>query len=376
MVLRGRPVLRGQAIFSGVSDSFQGRPFSGGAEGAIPFGMSPSHRALAAPLTFAPRLKHYLWGGRRLEELFGRRLPEGVTAESWEVSGHPDEPSEVVAGPLAGRKLPDLVTEYGVELLGRRGARAAGRGHFPLLVKLLDASHALSVQVHPDDAWAAKHRTGESGKDEMWHVLHAEPGAQIICGTSGGGDRAAFRRAVTEGRVQDVLNRVSVRRGDSVMVPAGTVHGILSGVVLLEVQQTSDTTYRIYDWDRLGPDGWPRELHLDKALEVIDFERRGPARVVPRPVTVSGGIRREVIAECRHFVVERIQAEAGAGYAASLDGASCEIWGTVAGTASLHASRAAPLDLEPARFSLLPATMGRFTLQAHTGTVAIRVFLP
>lgn len=338
--------------------------------------MSTSHPALAAPLTFAPRLKHYLWGGRRLEELFGRRLPEGVTAESWEVSGHPGEPSVVVAGPLAGRRLPELVTQYGVELLGRRGTRAAERGTFPLLIKLLDASHALSVQVHPDDAWAATHRTGESGKDEMWHILHAEPGAQIIHGFREGADRAAFRRAVAEGRVQDVLNRVSVRPGDSVMVPAGTVHGILSGVVLLEVQQTSDTTYRIYDWDRLGPDGRPRDLHVARALEVIDFERAGPAVVAPRPVETGGGIRREVIAECRHFVVERIRAEKGAGYTATLDGASCEIWGTVAGKASLHASRAAALDLEPARFCLLPATMGRFTLRAHTKTVAIRVFLP
>ena len=338
--------------------------------------MSTAHPALAAPLTFAPRLKHYLWGGRRLEELFGRWLPHGVTAESWEVSGHPAEPSVVVDGPLAGRALPDLVAEYGVELLGRRGAAAAERGTFPLLVKLLDASHALSVQVHPDDAWAAAHRTGEAGKDEMWLILHAEPGAGIIHGLAPGVDRAAFRRAVAEGRVQDALNRVAVHPGDSVMVPAGTVHGILSGVVLLEVQQTSDTTYRIHDWDRLGPDGRPRELHLDKALEVIDFERRGAALVEPRLVEAGGGVRREVVAACRHFVVERIRADAGAVYAATLDGESCEIWGAVAGTASLRASRAPALDLEPARFSLLPATMGPFALHARTETVAIRVFLP
>ena len=338
--------------------------------------MPASHPALAAPLTFAPRLKHYLWGGRRLEDLFGRRLPEGVTAESWEVSGHPDEPSVVVDGLLTGRTLPDLVAEHGVALLGHRGARAAQRGSFPLLVKLLDASHALSVQVHPDDSWAAAHRTGESGKDEMWHILHAEPGARIIHGLAAGVDRAGLRRAVAEGRVQDVLNRVAVRPGDSVMVPAGTVHGILSGVVLLEVQQTSDTTYRIYDWDRSGPDGRPRELHVDRALEVIDFERRDAALTEPRLVEAGGGIRREVIAECRHFVVERILAEEGATFAATLDGATCEIWGMIGGAASLSPSRVPSLELEPARFVLLPATMGPFTLRAHAETVAIRVFLP
>ena len=338
--------------------------------------MSPVRPALAAPLTFVPRLKHYMWGGRMLHELFGRPLPEGVTAESWEVSGHPEEPSCVVGGPLAGRELPGLVAEFGVKLLGSRGARAAGRGTFPLLVKLLDASHALSVQVHPDDAWAAAHGTGEAGKDEMWHILHTEPGARIIHGLAPGVDRAAFRRAVYQGRVQDVLSRVAVSPGDSVMVPAGTVHGILSGVVLLEVQQTSDTTYRIYDWDRLGPDGIARELHVERALEVIDFERRGTVPVLPRPVEADGGIRREVVAECRHFVVERIRLEAGAAFAARLDGATFEIWGTVAGTASLSASGAPSLGLDPARFVLLPATMGEFQLRAHTGTVAIRVYLP
>ena len=343
---------------------------------AIPLGMPTSHPALATPLTFAPRLKHYLWGGRRLEELFGRRLPAGVTAESWEVSGYPGGPSVVVGGPLAGRELPDLVSQYGIDLLGRRGARAAGSAIFPLLVKLLDASHALSVQVHPDDAWAAAHGTGESGKDEMWHILHAEPGACVVHGLREGVGRTALRRAVTEGRVQDVLKRVTVRPGDSIMVPAGTVHGILSGVVLLEVQQASDTTYRIYDWDRLGPDGRPRELHVDRALEVIDFGHVGTAPGEPRPVEAGGGMRREVVAECRHFVVERIRADAGATFAATLDGESFEIWGTVAGTASLNAPHAPPLDLERARFVLLPASMGPFTLRAHTETVAIRVFLP
>ncbi|MDE2877096.1 MAG: class I mannose-6-phosphate isomerase [Gemmatimonadota bacterium] len=338
--------------------------------------MPTARPALAAPLTFAPRLKHYLWGGRRLEGLFGRCLPGGVTAESWEVSGYPGEPSVVEDGPLAGRELPDLVAEYGIELLGRRGSRAAEKRTFPLLVKLLDASHALSVQVHPDDGWAAAHRTGEPGKDEMWHILHADPGAGIIHGLAPGVDRAALRRAVAERRVQDALNRVAVRPGDSVMVPAGTVHGILSGVVLLEVQQASDTTYRIHDWDRLGPDGRPRELHLDRALEVIDYGRRGAALVEPRVVEASAGVLREVVAACRHFVVERIRADAGANFGATLDGASCEIWGAVAGTASLRPSGAPALDLAPARFVLLPATMGPFTLRAHTETVAIRVFLP
>ena len=332
--------------------------------------------ALNAPLTFVPRLKHYLWGGRRLEQLFGRVLPDGVTAESWEVSGHPDEPSVVDRGPLSGRELPGLVAEYGVELVGRRGARGVERGTFPLLVKLLDASHALSVQVHPDDAYAAAHLPGESGKTEMWYIVHTGPGARIIHGLEQGVSRTALRGAVGEGRVQDVLNRVPVGPGDSVMVPAGTVHGILSGIVLVEVQQTSDTTYRIYDWDRVGPDGKPRELHMDRALEVIDFARREPALVEPRVVGEGGGFRREVIAECEHFVVERVRAEAGAVSEYSLDGGTFEIWGTLEGSASLGAVGSPALEMETARFALLPATMGRFALRAETDVVALRAYLP
>jgi len=343
---------------------------------------------LEGPLTFVPRLKHYLWGGRRLEQLFGRVLPDGVTAESWEVSGHPDEPSVVDRGPLAGRELPGLVDEYGIELVGRRGARAVERGTFPLLVKLLDASHALSVQVHPDDAYAATHLPGETGKTEVWYVVHTEPGARIIHGLRPGIGRADLHRAIAEGRVQDVLGRVAVRPGDSVMVPAGTVHGVLSGIVLVEVQQTSDTTYRIYDWDRVGPDGKPRELHVERALEVIDFGRREPARAEPRLVGEEVGIRREAVAECGHFVVERVRAEAGAVFGESLDGETFEIWGTLEGRAALGAplplegsgspgvEGSPALQMETARFALLPATMGRYEFRAGTDVVALRAYLP
>ena len=346
------------------------------AGGVVPSGMHASLPVLDAPLTFVPRLRHYLWGGRMLEQLFGRFLPDGVTAESWEVSGHADAPSVVDRGPLAGRDLPGLVADYGIGLVGRRGARAVERGTFPLLVKLLDASHALSVQVHPDDAYAAAHLPGETGKTEMWYVVHSEPGARIIHGLQPGAGRAELLGAVAEGRVQDVLNRVPVERGDSVMVPAGTVHGILSGVVLVEVQQTSDTTYRLYDWDRVGPDGKPRDLHMARAVEVIDFARREPALVEPRVVGEDGGIRREVIAACEHFVVERVRAESGAVFEGSLDGETFEIWGTLAGSASLGTAGSAALDMETARFALLPATIGRFALRAETDVVGLRTYLP
>ena len=211
----------------------------------------------------------------------------------------------------------------------------------------------------------------------MWHILHADPGASIIHGLAPGVDRAALRRAVAERRVQDALNRVAVRPGDSVMVPAGTVHGILSGVVLLEVQQASDTTYRIHDWDRLGPGGRPRELHLDKALEVIDYGRRGAALVEPRVVGASAGVLREVVAavpalrrgtdpgrcgrELRGHPGRRILRDMGRDRRHGFT-APCRRSGPRSGTGTIR-----PCCRRP---------WARSTLRAHTGTVAIRVFLP
>lgn len=331
---------------------------------------------LSAPLTFAPRFKHYMWGGRRLADLLGRDLPDGVVAESWEVSGHASEPSVVDRGPLSGRDLPGLVGEYGASLVGTRGREAADRGVFPLLVKLLDATHALSVQVHPDNEYAAARNLGEPGKTEMWYVLHADQGSCIMHGLRAGTDRSALRRAVSRGTVPDCLNRVPVAPGDAILVPAGTVHGILSGIVLVEIQQCSDTTYRIHDWDRPGPDGKPRQLHVERALDVIDFSGAVPAPSVPRLVHDGGGVKREVVAECEHFVVERVGMEAGCGFDALLDGETCEVWGILSGSATLVGGWGEVLAVRSIGFALLPAAMGRFRVRADEDVVALRAYLP
>ena len=328
------------------------------------------------PLTFAPQLRHYLWGGCRLRELLGRELPDGPTAESWEISGHADSPSVVDRGPLSGTSLPELVERHGVDLVGRRGEAAARRGAFPVLVKLLDATHPLSVQLHPDDAYASARLPGETGKTELWHVLHAEAGAQVICGLLPGVGRTGLVEALAQGSVRDVLDRVKVQRGDTIMVRAGTVHAILSGVVLVEIQQTSDTTYRIYDWDRAGADGRARELHTDRALEAIDLDSVGSGLVEPRFVAEEAGVRREEIGRSEHFVVERVRASAGAEFRSSLVGETFEIWGVVEGAAVLGGSGQRGAELDRARFALLPATFGPFALRAATDVVAIRCFLP
>ena len=335
----------------------------------------PGSAPLAAPLTLSPCVKDYMWGGSRLARLTRRALP-GVVAETWEVSGHPAGPSVVAAGPLAGRTLPELVAEHGAALVGRRGVDAGAPGAFPLLVKLLDANHALSVQVHPDDDHAAAHGLSEPGKTEMWYVLEAEPGAGIIHGLRPGTDGEALRRAARTGRLQDRLRRFAVRPGDSVLVPAGTVHGILSGIVLVEIQQSADTTYRIHDWDRVGPDGRPRELHVERALDAIDFGDPGPGIVTPRAVEAGPGVRREVVAECDKFVVERLAMRAGAEFAMVLGGATFEVWGVVGGEALFAARGSPPLGVRAVRFALLPATMGPCRVRAVAESVLLRAYLP
>ena len=335
---------------------------------------------LAAPLTFSPCFKDYLWGGRNLGRLTGRTLPSEIVAEAWEISGHPAGPSVVDAGPLKGRNLPSLVAEFGAALVGRRGvdagADAGVPGAFPLLVKLLDANHALSVQVHPGDDYAAEHGLGEPGKTEMWYILEAAPGAGIIHGLQPGTDRAALRRSALEGRLQDRLRRLTVRPGDAVMVPAGTVHGILSGIVLVEIQQSADTTYRIHDWGRIGPDGRPRDLHIGRAMEVIDFGEPGPGIVEPRAVEAGPGVRREVIAECDKFVVERLAVRAGAEFGMVLGGETFEAWGVVEGEAAFAGPGSPPVGVGAVGFTLLPATMGPCRVRAVADSVLLRSYLP
>jgi mannose-6-phosphate isomerase len=233
------------------------------------------------PLTFVPVFRDYIWGGRHLETLYGRALPPGIVAESWDISGHASSPTAVAAGYWAGRTLPEVTAALGQALLGHRVAASAGAGRFPLLVKLLDANQDLSVQVHPDDAYARVHENGDPGKTEMWYVLHAGPGAELIYGLAPGANAADFRRAAQEGRLNEQLHRLPVHAGDCVFVPAGTVHALLAGAVVAEVQQNSDTTYRVYDWGRLGADGRPRALHLEKALAVIDWAQVAPDKIAP-----------------------------------------------------------------------------------------------
>ncbi len=253
------------------------------------------------PLRFRPVLKQYLWGGHRLRTLLNKPLGRGDDyAESWEVVDHGEDQSVVEYGPLAGATLNELVRKRGPGLLGRHHPLE----RFPLLWKFLDARKTLSVQVHPNDAQAARQSPPDVGKTEAWVVLAAEPGSLIYAGLRPGVDRIALRQAIREGACERLLHRFEPSVGDCVFIPAGTVHALGAGVVVAEIQQSSDTTFRLFDWNRVGPDGKPRPLHIEEALQVIDFQRGPVAPQRPRPGEPPW---QELLIECELFRLQRMR---------------------------------------------------------------------
>lgn len=257
------------------------------------------------PIKFIPVYKDYLWGGRNLEKL-GRTLPEGIVAESWEVSAHPDGVSIVANGKFAGRSLPELLAEFGEQIVGTALSKIYAQ-QFPLLIKLIDANKKLSVQVHPDDDYARTHE-GDCGKNEMWYIIAAEPGAEIIYGLIPGTTRDSLGEAVRENRIESCLQTIPVAAGDVFNIPAGTVHGLGAGIVLVEIQQSSNLTYRLYDYNRTDARGNKRPIHIEKAMEVINFDSTGQAGKLAdiSEEEVPGLVKRQLIVD-RYFEVDLYQ---------------------------------------------------------------------
>lgn len=254
------------------------------------------------PLRFAPIYKHVVWGGRRLGRLLGRELPGAEpVGESWEVVDLPGDQSTVDRGPLTGATLGALRDERREELLGEV---ALLDGRFPLLLKFIDAAQTLSVQVHPDPDSCARIGGGARPKTEAWYIIDREPGAGLYVGLRPGVTREILAEAIERGEVEPLLHRLAVEPGDFVYLPAGTVHAIGAGIVLAEVQQSSDTTYRVFDWNRVGLDGKPRQLHVAEALASIDYARVGPPEIA-RPASGRDGI------SCASFDMELIDERGG-----------------------------------------------------------------
>ena len=256
------------------------------------------------PLLLIPACKDYIWGGSRLKTDYHKRSPQPVVAESWELSCHPDGPSRVANGPLAGHTLPEALALMGPGCLGKRARRF---DRFPLLIKLIDAEKDLSIQVHPDNDYALAHE-GEYGKTEMWYVADAKPGASLLYGFEQEISRQELAQRMKDNTLLEVLHRQPVKAGDLLFIPAGTIHAICGGVLIAEIQQNSNTTYRVYDYGRLGADGKPRALHVEKALDVISIQKPAPLTAAPTETSPAGNQRRR-LARCPYFDGDGLQVQ-------------------------------------------------------------------
>lgn len=263
-----------------------------------------NHRTMTLyPLRFEPIFRRYVWGGRRLASVLGKSIGQDATcAESWEVVDRGDVQSVVRVGPLAGTTLHQVVVEHAQELFGRHHPHPAER--FPLLFKFLDARQTLSVQVHPDDRRAAALDPPDLGKTEAWVVLARETGSLIYAGLRRGFDRHALTRELARGTCELCLHHFEPQPGDCVFLPAGVVHALGAGLLVAEIQQSSDATYRLYDWNRIGPDGRPRALHVERALEAIDYHHGPCLPPEPQPTSLPHVSR---LVECDKFVLDRWQ---------------------------------------------------------------------
>jgi len=318
------------------------------------------------PLRFQPIFRRYLWGGRRLGDDLNRPIGEGDDyAESWEVADHGDDQSVVACGPLAGVMLHDLVRDQGPSLLGRHHPQR----QFPLLLKFLDAQRNLSVQVHPNDELARRLDPPDLGKTEAWIILARQPGAKIYAGWKRGFDRQAIEREITRGTVELCLHQFEPQVGGCVLLPAGVVHAIGAGLLIAEIQQASDTTYRVYDWNRLGKDGRPRELHIDEAIEAIDFETGPVTPQTPQPTDDPGCQR---MASCDKFVLDRWQIDAPR----SIGGDErCHIL-TVIDGAVVAVNDPADQPLVKGETWLVPASLGPLLITPQGEATLLDMYLP
>lgn len=252
------------------------------------------------PLIFEPVLKQTIWGGRRLGDQLGKPIGTASNyAESWEVVDHGDDQSRVSNGELAGQTLAGLIAQHRQWLLGDR----VPKGPFPLLLKYLDCNRVLSVQVHPDDAYGLAMPTPDLGKTEAWYIVAADPGSLIYAGLKPGVDRTALETAIDSGETESVLHSFPPEAGDIVFIPAGTVHALGAGLLVAEIQQSSDTTFRLFDWNRTDDQGNSRPLHIAESLEVTDYES-GPVAAVHSDASASG---LQTMVSCDKFVMKLLE---------------------------------------------------------------------
>jgi len=318
--------------------------------------IKPDPMELTAPLQFEPLFMERVWGGRQLEQLYGKRLPQGARiGEAWEIVDREEAQSVVHSGPLQGETLHELWTNRHRQIFG---PRAPDGERFPLLIKLLDAQDRLSVQVHPPQSVAASLK-GEP-KTEMWYFASTLADADIFAGLRKGVTRDSFETALREGTVAEQVHRITVKSGDAIFIPSGRIHAIGAGNVIVEVQQNSDTTYRVFDWNRFGLDGRPRELHVSESLASIDFDDIEPGLAQPKGQSVV---------DCELFQVERLEFSTVHPVVPEGEFAIvCVLEGKV---------KCGSEQFEPGEFFLMPANLSARTMKPMGGNaLALRITIP
>ena len=279
------------------------------------------------PFLLSPAAKDYIWGGTRLREEYNKHIDVTPLAETWECSTHPDGPSRVASGAFAGEKLVDVLRAH-PDFIGTH-PKTDGEGGLPVLIKFIDAARDLSVQVHPSDEYARTHEHGQLGKTEMWYVLEAAPGASLVYGFRQDLTRAMLAASLEDDTVEQYLQKVEIHRGDVFLIESGTVHAIGAGAMIVEIQESSNLTYRMYDYHRLGKDGKPRELHIAKALDVVDLRRKPLPEQLQRVREEHDGYSVELLEQCKYFRTERLRLDTvQSGKEPSQSEAACSVEGT------------------------------------------------
>jgi len=307
------------------------------------------------PMLIEAALHTRVWGGRQLETRLGKTLPSAQPyGESWEIFWK----NRIGNGPLKGQILGDVIRARPQAMTGD----ATSDGEFPLLVKFLDAQDWLSVQVHPNDALAQRLEGEPRGKTECWYIIDAAPGAKLAFGLSEALNADQYRAAIAAGRAKDVMHYVEVKPGDFIFVPAGTQHAIGPGILIYELQQTSDTTYRVYDWDRMGLDGKPRELHLDKALAVTTYTVNPPAKV-QYTSTTKNGYRVAELTRSQYFALDLLSITGSASLTtADTSRSRAHLLSVAKGQVTVRSAFGEPLTLPVGASAFIPARVGAFEL--------------
>lgn len=309
------------------------------------------------PFKFNPIFKERVWGGRNLQSLYQKPLPGSAPiGESWEISDRPGDASVIINGPLAGKNLRWLMENHEHELLGDAKSQ---NGLFPLLIKILDAQDKLSLQVHPPASKAAE--LGGDPKTEMWYIAQAAPGAELYVGLKHGVTREEFERRIQDGTVADSFHRVPVKAGDTMFLPSGRVHAIGAGLVIFEIQQNSDTTYRVFDWNRVGTDGKPRELHIPQSLASIDFQDFEP-KLVDGEFASAGRFKIKPLAKHPLFSVDAFRALSKE--TISFKQPRLKIVAALENSVGVSGAGVS-VQLKPGEFALIPASVSDAEIQAE-----------